>query len=500
MTGTNINWHSELDEPEAFRAFAHQAVDLAADYLTALPERPVFQQMPPEARMSLLEAQLPVSGLSAGTVLEQVRSEVMPYPMGNGHQRFFGWANSPPTAIGIVAELLAATMNPSCAGGDHAAIYLERATVRWLMELMGFPTDGSMGILVSGGSMASLTGLATARQWASGRDGWSVRLDGAQGGAQMTMYVSSETHTTVIKAAELLGIGSQYVRIIPADAEFRMDMSALEAAVIADRNSGYRPMAVIGSAGTVSTGAIDPLEAIADLCAEHELWFHVDGSLGGPGILDARIAPLFAGMERADSLAIDPHKWLSVPVECGCVFVRDGALLRQTFSLVPPYVQVEEGKGFGGLPWYAEYGFQQSRGFRALKTWMTLAHAGREGIEGTIRRHNDLAHYLAGRIESHPRLQLVAPPRLSIVCFRYVPETGEADISALNAVNKSLMEHLQAGGDAFVTQAVLGGVFALRANVFHYSTTEADLDALVDVVVRIGDRLVAEWACAGVTP
>ncbi len=500
MDDTNINWHSELDDPEAFRAFAHQAVDLAADYLAALPDQPVFKQMSPEARMCLLEAPLPASGLPASTVLEQFRSEVMPYPMGNGHPRFFGWANSPPTAIGIVAELLAATMNPSCAGGDHAAIYLERATVRWLMELMGFPTDGSMGILVSGGSIASLTGLATARQWAAEQDGWNVRDDGLSQRPPMTMYVSSETHTTVIKAAELLGIGSRHVRIIPADADFRMDMTAPEASVIADRNAGYRPLAIIGSAGTVSTGAIDPLDAIADLCAEHQLWFHVDGSLGGPGVLDARIAPHYAGMERSDSLAIDPHKWLSVPVECGCVFVRDGALLRQTFSLVPPYVQVEVGKGFGGLPWYAEYGFQQSRGFRALKTWMTLVHAGREGIEQTICRHNDLAQYLAGRIASHPRLELVTPPGLSIACFRYVPETGEADTSALNALNKSLMEHLQAGGDAFVTQAVLGGVFALRANVFHFSTTEADLDALVDAVERVGDHLVVAQFSAGVVP
>ncbi|MDQ3442113.1 MAG: pyridoxal-dependent decarboxylase [Chloroflexota bacterium] len=278
MDETNSNWHSELDDPEAFRAFAHEAVDLAADYLAALPERPVFEQMPPEARMNLIEALLPASGMPAGTVLDKFRSEIMPYPMGNGHPLFFGWVNSPPTAIGIVAELLAATMNPSCAGGDHAAIYLERATVRWLMEIMGFPTDGSMGILVSGGSMASLTGLATARQWASARDGWNARREGTQGGAQMTMYVSSETHTTVIKAAELLGIGSQYVRIIPADSEFRMDVAALETAVTADRKAGYRPFAVVDSAGTVSTGAIDPLDAIADLCAAHT----VSGSTSTP--------------------------------------------------------------------------------------------------------------------------------------------------------------------------------------------------------------------------
>ncbi len=494
MTGTNIDWRSELDDPEAFRAFAHEAADLAADYLAGLPDRPVYRQMPPESRMDLLELPLPATGAPAAAVLDQFRAEILPYPMGNGHPRFFGWVNSPPTAIGIVAELLAATMNPSCAGGDHAAIYLERATVRWLMELMGYPTDGSMGILVSGGSMASLTGLATARQWASAQDGWDARRDGAHGGLQMSLYVSSETHTTVVKAAELLGIGSRYVRTVPADADFRMDIAALEAAVISDREAGYRPMAVVGSAGTVSTGAIDPLDAIADLCAEHGLWFHVDAAYGGPGVLDDRVAARFAGMERAHSLAIDPHKWLSVPVECGCVFVRDGDLLRQTFSLVPPYVQVEEGKGIGGLPWYAEYGFQQSRGFRALKTWMSLAHAGREGIAQTIRRHNDLARSLATRIDDHPRLELLVAPQLSIVCFRFTPEAADIETVDRNALNKTLMERVQASGDAFVTQAMLGDVFALRANVLHYATAEADLDALVEVVVRLGDALAEELA------
>lgn len=208
----------------------------------------------------------------------------------------------------------------------------------------------------------------------------------------------------------------------------------------------------------------------------------------------------YPGMERADSLAIDPHKWLSVPVECGCVFVRDGTLLRQTFKLVPPYIQVEEGKGFGGLPWYAGYGFHQSRGFRALKTWMSLAHAGRVGIEQTIRRHNDLAHYLAGRIENHPRLELIVAPQLSIVCFRYGSASTRTNAADADALNETLMERVQASGEAFVTQAMLDDMFALRANVLHFSTTETDLDARVEVVVCIGDRLVAERAGSGVAP
>lgn len=475
-----------------FRAFAHEVVDLAADYLAALPDRPVYQQMPLQARLDLMETALPETGMPAATVLDEFRTAVMPYPMGNGHPRFVGWVNSPPAAIGIVAELLAAAMNPSCAGGDHAAIYVERATVRWLMELIGYPTDGSMGILVSGGSMASLTGLAAARQRASLRSDWDVRAAGLHGGPQMTMYVSSETHTTVVKAAELLGIGGDHVRVIPAAPDFMVDVLALEKAIVNDKEAGYLPLAVVGSAGTVNTGAIDPLEAIADLCAKHAVWFHIDGGYGGPGVLDPRVAPLYAGMERADSLAIDPHKWLSVPIECGCIFVRDGKLLRQSFGLVPPYVQVDEGKGIGGLPWYSEYGFQQTRGFRALKTWMTIAHAGRDGLAQTIRRHNDLTGSLARAIEAHPRLELVAAPHLSIVCFRYLPDLDGLDPDAVNTLNKALMERVRSSGEAFVTQAVLHGVFALRTNVLHFSTSEIDLAALIHVVVRLGDQLVAD--------
>jgi glutamate/tyrosine decarboxylase-like PLP-dependent enzyme len=300
------------------------------------------------------------------------------------------------------------------------------------------------------------------------------------------MYVSTETHTTVVKAVELLGIGSQFVRSIGCDSNFRMDVEALETAIVEDRDAGFRPFAVVGSAGTVSTGAIDPLDAIADVCARQDVWFHIDGAYGGPGILDERVAGNFKGIERADSLAIDPHKWLCVPVECGCAMVRDGNLLRQTFSLVPPYVQVEEGKGIGGLPWYAEYGFQQTRGFRALKTWMTLAHAGRAGLSASIRRSNDLARVLAERIEAHPRLELVVPPTLSIVCFRYLPERSE---TSLDAFNKMLMEQIQADGQAFVTQAIVDGQFSLRANVLHPGTSESDLDALIEEVARIGGTI-----------
>jgi glutamate/tyrosine decarboxylase-like PLP-dependent enzyme len=381
-------------------------------------------------------------------------------------------------------------MGPSCAGGDHAAIYLERCVVRWLMELVGFPTAGSMGLLVSGGSMASLTCLAAARQWAVAATGHDVRADGLQGWPpQLTMYLSTEGHTTLRKAAELLGLGSAAVRAVPVDDAFHMDVAALRETIQADRAAGRQPFCVVASAGTVSTGAIDPFSAIADLCADEGLWLHVDGAYGAVGVLDPAVTTRYAGLERADSLALDPHKWLSVPMECGCAIVRDGALLRDTFSLVPPYVRTEEGKGFGGLPWYAEYGFQQSRGFRALKVWMTMLQAGRNGLAAMISRHIALARHLASLIDASPDLERAAPVELSIVCFRYVPPALDLTEEELDALNKAIMEEVQTGGEAFLTQAVLHGRFVLRANVLHYATTAEDIEALVEIIQRTGARL-----------
>lgn len=484
--------------PEEFRRLGYQAVDLAAAHLAGMRQGPVFLPMTPDERLALLDGSLPEAGEEPERILERFTADVLPHPMGNGHPRFFGWVNSPPAPIGAIAELLAGAMGPSCAGGDHAAIYLERCALRWLMELIGFPTEGSMGILVSGGSMASLTGLAVARHRAALKDGWNDRELGLQslpdgsGRRPLTFYLSSEGHTTLRKAAELLGLGGATVRTVPVDADFRMNVPDLRAAIQSDRAAGLRPFCVVASAGTVATGAIDPLDQIADICAAEGLWLHVDGAYGAVGVLDSDVAPRFAGMERADSLAIDPHKWLSVPMECGCALVRDGALLRDTFSLVPPYLRTEEGKGVGGLPWFSEYGFQQSRGFRALKLWMILRQAGRAGLASMIARHNALAQQLAAIVDAAPDLERLAPVSLSIVCFRYAPPALRHDDARLDALNKAIMEAIQSSGEAFITQAILNGRFALRANVLHYGTTVDDIAALIGLVRQTGQRLMAE--------
>jgi aromatic-L-amino-acid decarboxylase len=470
--------HLDADE---LRRLALRAVDLVAGHLGGIRERDVYRPMSPSERERLLTAPLSEDGESPETILDRVQASVLTHPMGNGHPRFFGWVNSPPAPLGVLADFLAAALDPSCAGGDHAAIYVERCALRWLMELVGFPTAGSMGLLVSGTSAASLVALAAARHHAVARRGGDVRRDGLQG-PRLMLYVSKEGHGCLRKAAELLGLGASAVRVVPVDRAFKMDVGALEAAVRADREAGHAPFCVAASAGTVGTGAIDPLAQIADVCAREALWLHVDGAYGALGVVDPALAGHYVGLDRVDSLALDPHKWLSAPVDCGAVLVRDGALLRDAFSLVPPYLQTEEGKGFGGLPWFSEYGTEQTRGFRALKLWMILQQLGRNGLARHIARHVALARRLAVLVDAAPDLERLAPVELSIVCFRFVPPAWRHDPERLDAFNRRVMERLQTEGRAFLTGTVLRGRFALRACVLHYQTSEADIDALVEIV------------------
>jgi len=492
-----MNGRLDLDAEE-LRRLALRAVDLVVGHLGGIRERDVYRPMTPAERQELLAAPLPEDGEPPETILERVRSSILTHPMGNGHPRFFGWVNSPPAPLGVLADFLAAALDPSCAGGDHAAIYVERCAVRWLMELISFPTAGSMGLLVSGTSAATLVALAAARHRAVARRGGDVRRDGLQG-PRLMLYVSEEGHGCLRKAAELLGLGAASVRVVAVDEAFKMDVPALEAAVRADREAGHVPFCVAASAGTVSTGAIDPLAALADVCAREALWLHVDGAYGALGIVDPALAERYVGLDRVDSLALDPHKWLSAPVDCGAVLVRDGALLREAFSLVPPYLRTEEGKGFGSLPWFSEYGTEQTRGFRALKLWMILRQLGRQGLARHVARHVALARRLAALVDAAPDLERLAPVELSIVCFRFVPDSWRDEPERLDALNKRVMEQLQSDGRAFLTGTVLRGRFALRACVLHYQTSEDDLATLIDAVRTTGEKLVGSAETGGAT-
>jgi aromatic-L-amino-acid decarboxylase len=472
---------------DEIRRIGYRVVDLIADHLTTLPGEPVFRPVPPELAQQFLSTPPPQDPVSADDILNAFQQTIEPYPFGNGHPRFWGWVNSPPAVMGVFADALAAAMNPSCAGGNHAAIYVERQVTAWFREMLGFPAT-SMGLLVSGGSMATMTALAVARHLKSGVD---VRADGLRDApAPFAFYMSAEAHSCARKAIELLGFGSASVRTIATGVDYRMNVEALEAAIADDHARGVRPIAVIATGGSTNTGAIDDLFSIADLCRRHDVWMHVDAAYGGPAILSTEYAGALRAVAQADSVALDPHKWLFVPVEAGLVIVRDAEAMRSAFSLVPPYVRQSGSAGeVYGLPWFSEYGFQQTRGFRALKVWMTLQQFGLSGYREAIEENLALAGYLADRVRSAPDLELAAPTSLSVVCFRFVDGSlGSED--AIASVNRSLLERLQLGGDAFITSTELRGRFTLRACFVNYRSRREDVDRLLAAVRTIGQELL----------
>jgi aromatic-L-amino-acid/L-tryptophan decarboxylase len=479
-------WEWQADE---IKRIGYRVVDLIAEHLTTLPEKAVFQPFPQELSARYLDdSPPPEQGESAEAILEVFQKEIQAYPFGNGHPRFHGWVNSPPTMIGVFAEALAAAMNPSCAGGNHAAIYVERQVIHWFKRILNFPGE-SMGLLVSGGSMAALTALAVARHVKCGFD---VRRQGLQAApSPLVFYKSAEGHGCNQKAIELLGIGSDNLQLVDQDHAQRMIPSALEAIIDSDLKSGRRPVAVIASAGAVNTGAIDPLDEIADICGRHGIWLHVDGAYGAPAILTERYKRELSALARADSVALDPHKWLYVPVEAGLTLIRDAQAMRETFSLVPPYLRTDGSPtGVGGLPWFSEYGFQQTRGFRALKVWMALKHHGIGGYRSAIEKDIALAEQLTRMLRADRNFEVFEPQNLSIVCFRYLPQSLAGSISgddqAINSLNQALLEKVQLGGRAFLSSTIMNGVFWLRACFVNPRTSAEDINALVKIVRSAG--------------
>jgi aromatic-L-amino-acid decarboxylase len=477
----DANASNELWEwpPERIREFGYRVVDLIAEHLGGLREGPVFQPFPPELAGRYDEfAAPPESGRSLDQILGIFQSEIAPYPFGNGHPRFYGWVNSPPAVIGAFAEALAAAMNPSCAGGNHAAIYVERQVIRWFQHLMGFPPE-SMGLLVSGGSMAALTALAVARHTKCGFD---VRAQGVAGApARLLVYKSAEGHACYQKAVELLGIGAENLRTVDQDDDGRIRPDLLDARIREDRGRGHRPLCLVASAGAVNTGVIDPIDELANVCAAHGVWLHVDGAYGAPAILTEQYAPRLAALARANSLALDPHKWLYIPVEAGLVLVRDREAMRSAFSLVPPYLRTDgRREGVGGPPWLSEYGFQQTRGFRALKVWMALRYYGIAGYRASIERDIRHAAQMAALLRADPAFEMCEPQILSIVCFRHVSAALRGDEKAIEALNQRILERIQLSGRAFLSSTVFRGKFWLRACIVNPRATDEDIRAVVD--------------------
>jgi aromatic-L-amino-acid/L-tryptophan decarboxylase len=385
------------------------------------------------------------------------------------------------TPVGALAEFLAGALNAKLGGREHEPVHVERQVIELSRQMLGLPA-GSSGLLVSGTSMATVVGLAAARQAHAGGD---VRRDGLQGRAvRLVGYASREAHGCVAKAFELLGLGRDSLRLIATDDQHRIDLAALAEAIAADRAAGLRPFCVVGAAGTVNTGAIDDLEALARLCHEQGLWFHVDAAFGGLAVLVPGIAPRLAGVEQADSLAFDFHKWLHVPYDCGCILVRDEAVHRAALALRPDYLAAAERGLAGGDPWSCEYGVDLSRGFRAPKVWFTLLTHGLDRLGASIAANCADAGYLAERVEAAPELELLAPVSLNIVCFRY-RDPGLAP-AELDRVNAGIVVELQERGIAAPSTTQIAGRFAIRACLCNHRTRRGDLDALVEGALRLG--------------
>jgi glutamate/tyrosine decarboxylase-like PLP-dependent enzyme len=470
----------------AFRALAHRAVDQALTSLQTLRERPVWQSPPPEVRAEL-RAPLPVEGEGAERTFESFLRNVLPYPTGNLHPRFWGWVMGTGTPFTALAEMLAATMNCNVGDFDDAASLVEDQVLIWLKELMGFPQEAG-GLLVSGGSMANFVGLTVARDARAGFDVPRAGLAAAP--RPLVAYASRETHSSVAKSLQVLGVGRDALRLLPVNDAFELDVRALAEAVAADRREGRQPFCVIANAGTVNTGAVDPLGALADYCQAEGLWLHVDGAFGAMAVLAPTLRPRLAGLERVDSLAFDLHKWGYFPVEVGCVLVRDAAAHRRSFTVTADYLAPVP----GGIAWrnprMSEHSPQLSRGFRALKVWMGLKEQGVAKLGRLVQQNVDQAAYLAEKVRAHGELELLAPAPLNVVCFRY----AGAPPDALDALNRALLVRLHESGVAVPSHTIIRGAYAIRVAITNHRTRRDDLDVLLDAVVRLGRELRAPAA------
>ncbi|MGH7516406.1 MAG: pyridoxal phosphate-dependent decarboxylase family protein [Gemmatimonadales bacterium] len=471
---------------QEFRQLGHRMVDDMLDWLEHLRERPAWQPLPQSARAAL-HGPLPRAPEGAERAYADFREHVLPYPMGNAHPRFWAWVMGTGTPLGALAEMLAATMNPNMGGGEHAPNHVEAQVLDWCKEMLGYPM-GASGLLVSGGSMANLVGLAVARHACAGVD---VRRGGVRAAAgPLTVYGSRESHSSVQKAVELLGLGSEALRLAPVDPEFRVDVAALAGMVREDRARGAIPVCVIGNLGTVNTGAIDDLDALADLCAAERIWFHVDGAFGALAALVPEYVERTRAMARADSVAFDLHKWMYMPFEAGCVLVRDAEAHRRTFSIFPDYLARSTRGVAGGDLWLSEYGVQLSRGFRALKVWMSLKEHGIDRYARLVRQNIEQARYLAQLVRAAPDLELMAPVALNIVCFRWL--RPGLDDAALDALNQELLLRLHESGIAVPSNALLGGRYGLRVAITNHRSRREDFDLLAREVRRIGAECVDE--------
>ncbi len=469
----------------ALRALGHRALDDAMDYMESLRDRRAWEHAPARVKAHF-DGPLPAGPQPIEDIYREYVEYVQPYQLGNSHPRFWGWVLGSGTPMGVIAEMLAAATDS--VSGIYSFVsnnYVELQVLDWCKEMLGFPPSAG-GLLTSGCSASNLIALAVAR---NARAGFDVRAEGLAG-PRLTVYCSAEAHSSLTKAVELLGMGTRSLRRVPSDDLMRIDLEALAGMVARDRDDGLLPVCVVGVAGTTNTGSIDDLPALADFCEREGLWFHVDGAFGAWAAIAPASRHLVAGMERADSLAFDLHKWMNLTYPVGCVLVRDAEAQLRTFSLTPSYLAHGEGeRGLTGVdvPWLSDYGFELSRGFHALKAWMALKEHGADKFGRVIQQNIDQARYLAGLVEATPELELALPVALNIVCFRYV-RPGLDDV-ALDRLNKSIELELQERGIAVPSVSTIGGRQYLHVAVANHRSRYEDFDLLVREVARLGEEL-----------
>jgi aromatic-L-amino-acid decarboxylase len=451
-------------------------LDDILDYVEHIRERPVWQPIPDDVRAHFGTA-APANPTDLAAVHDEFMRYILPYATGNTHPGFMGWVHGGGNVPGMLAEMLAAGLNANLGGRDHVPIEVERQIVQWVRQMFGFP-ETATGLFVTGTSMANLLGVLVARTAALGA---GVRRYGvAAGQPRITAYTSAAAHGCVAQAMDLSGLGTGSLRVVPTNDRQQIDRTALENAIAADRRAGFTPFLVVGTAGTVDVGAIDDLAGLADIARREKLWFHLDGAFGALAILAPDIAPRLAGIECADSIALDFHKWAQVPYDAGFLLVRDGTLHRDTFASPAAYLRRETRGLAAGSMWPCDLGPDLSRSFRALKTWFTLKVHGTDAIGAVISRTCALARYLERKVIATPKLELLAPVALNIVCFRYRGDES-------NRLNAEIVADLHESGIVAPSTTMIDGRLAIRAAIVNHRTSECDLDALIEATIAFGD-------------
>jgi aromatic-L-amino-acid decarboxylase len=480
---------SPLDPSDwpSFRTEAHRLLDACIDHLSTPRDHP-WGPLSETDRAALKLGQA-TQGVGTETLVDELTHNVLPFSTGNTHPRFFGWVHGSGLASGLLSEMIAATMNSNCGGRDHGAVYVEREVIEWCRRCFGFPAEAS-GLLVSGTSQATVIALAAARLKALGT---ASRKTGIQDTQRLAAYAVEGVHNATCKALELLGIGSSSLRTIAKGADGGIDLQRLAQAIAEDRSAGIKPFCVVGTAGSVDLGLFDDIDALADLCAQEQLWLHIDGAFGAwARLAQAPWRDLVRGIDRADSLAFDFHKWMYVQYDCGAVLIRDGAIHRETFAARPAYLAKQEHGLGGGEPWYCDYGIDLSRGFRALKVWSALRTYGSDALGRAITRNCELAALMARRVESTPGLRLAAAVRMNVCCFSAAPAEWEGE--AQDALNTKITHQLQLSGDVVFSTTKINSRTVIRAAIANHRTCDADIDYAIAAVAGVRNAETADQA------